>query len=135
MKNYAAMKAEVRLVLDAAALQDVAIYPGPDLPDIPGKFVVLTRYGGPGLEMEGVFDARSWQVRSVGNQLDYESSETIADAIDIAFLSHFSRKIGDIWVPSIQRVGGAPAPLPVDDADRTHFVCSYVVSVELALPN
>lgn len=136
MKKYSDMKAAVRVILDAAGYLDVDIYPGPELPDIPGKYVVLTRYGGPGIELEGVLDAVSWQVRSVGWQMeDDESAEGIADAIDIAFLSHYSRQVGSVWVAGIQRVGGAPSSLMKDEADRTHFVCSYIVSVELALSN
>lgn len=135
MKSFSAMKAEVRLILDAVNLQKVLVFPGPELPDIPDNCVVLTRYGGPGLDADGAIDDVSWQVRSIGRQNDYDSAETIADAIDIAFISHYSRHVGGVWVPRIRRVGGAPAPLMVDSGDRTHFVCSYVVSVELALPN
>lgn len=130
------MKAEIRLILDAANYPKVKIFPGPELPDVPGKYVLLTRYGGTGIEADGALDGISWQVRSVGGQMEDEvSAEGIADAIDIAFLSHYSRKVGNRWVASIQRVGGAPAVLMKDDADRTHFVCSYVASVELALSN
>lgn len=136
MNTYTRAKAFVRQILDEANYSDVAVYPGPDLPDVPGAYVLLTSYGGPGLELgEGVLDGRSWQVRTVGEQMDYESAEGIANAIDIAFISRFSSDMDGAWVASIGRVGGAPNPLMTDDADRTHFVCSYVASVELALPN
>lgn len=136
MKKYSEMKAEIRRILDDVEMPDVEIFAGPELPDYPDEYVLLTRYGGPGVEIDGAIDAVTWQVRSVGFQMEDESSaENIADAVDIAFLSHYSRKVGNTWVASIQRMGGAPAPLMKDDADRTHFVCSYIVSVELALSN
>lgn len=136
MNTFGRMKAWTREVLDSAGLNDVAIEPGPDLPDIAGPYVVWTAYGGPGMELgEGVLDGRSWQARVVGEQMNYESAETIANAIDIAMLSHHSSNVGGVWVSDARRVGGAPASLLTDDADRTHFVCSYTVSVELALPN
>lgn len=135
MMTFGQMKDLTRAVLDAADLQSVAIYPGPSLPDNPDESVVWTPYGGPGLEAEGVLDGRSWQFRAIGRQGDYESAETIANVLDIAFISHFSSRIGELWVTSIVRVGGAPNPLTRDNGNRTHFVCSYVFSVESALPN
>lgn len=136
MKTYGAMKAHVREILDAAACDDVKIYPGPALPDVPDRYVVLTTYSGAGLEGgEHALDNRSWQARCVGWTDNYESAEEIANAIDIAFISHFSSNIQGEWVTEISRAGGAPSPLLVDDADRTHMVCSYVFNVESALVN
>lgn len=137
MKNFTQAKTFVRDVLDSTGHGKTGIYPGPELPDVPDDFVVLTRYGGPGLAADGALDEVSWQARCVGKQMDFESAESMADAIDIAFISHHSSRLfeGGPWVVEIRRVGGAPNPLMTDDADRTHFVCSYVASVELALPN
>jgi hypothetical protein len=134
MMRFSQVKAFTLEVL-AADYPDVRVHPGPNIPDIPNRFVVWTPYGGPGLEVDGVFDARSWQFRAVGKQNNYDSAEEVAIALDLALIAHQSGKIGDVWVPSIQRVGGAPAALVLDNADRTHFVCSYIASVELALPN
>lgn len=138
MKTYSQMKAEVRRILDAADYADAMIYLGPDLRDFGGRYVLLTPYGGPGLEVDGAVDARGWQIRCIGTQMDDDGvdAEGMADAIDIAFISHHSREVEGVWVVSIQRVGGAPASMvAIDDAERVHFVCSYIVSVGLALPN
>lgn len=135
MRTYGILKGWTREVLDAANLQKVHIHPGPDLPNIAAPFVVWTPYGGPGEIIDGTADDRSWQARCVGRSHDYESAEDIATVIDIAVLSFFSSEVGGLWVSDFRRVGGAPSALLVDDADRTHFVCSYVASVELALPN
>lgn len=135
MKTFAEMKQVVRAILNEAGLDATEIHPGPNLPVNPDDVVVATPYGGPGLELEGVLDGRGWQFRCIGKQQDYESAEAIATAIDDAFISHYSSRLAGKWVPSIQRVGGAPNALVTDDAERTHFVCSYIVSVELALPN
>lgn len=133
MNNYGRMKPFIREVLDATGNEKFQIYPGPELPDIPEPFVVCTRYGGPGMDADGAIDQISWQFRSVGPQANYDAAEAAADAIDIAMISHFSAYVGGVWVSEIQRVGGPPTSLMTDEADRTHFVGSYTVSVELAL--
>lgn len=135
MRKYAEAKGLVRIILDAQNLTDTAIHPGPDIPEDPDNCVILTRYPGPGLDAEGALDVLGWQVRAVGKQGDYESAESIADFIDDGFLNFLSSYLPDDgrWVVTIARVGGAPSPLLVDDADRTHFVCSYYASVQTAL--
>ncbi len=135
MNNYARMKAFTEAVLVQHGFTDATIHPGPALPDVPGRFIVWTRYGGTGLELEGVLDGKGWQSRVVGFQNDYTSAEEIADVIDTALLSHHSSYVEGVWVPEIRRVGGAPAALMEDDADRTHFVCSYIISHAMALAN
>lgn len=110
------------------------IEPGPQIPDYPGLGIVLSRYGGPGLEIEGLFDNRAWQVRVIGEQDDYNSVEDLADHIDLALLSRIPGMMGSRRVLDVTRVGGSPSVLMYDDADRVHFVCSYVGSVQLALP-
>lgn len=117
------------------ALDGFEHFPGPDLVDFPGKHVIWTRYGGPGLDDTDITDDISWQARVVGKQNDYNSAENAADALDVAFLSLYSQRIEGVWVSRVRRVGGAPNPLLKDDAERTHFIGSYIVSTELALAN
>jgi len=132
MRTFAQMKA----FLEPVAPEGMWFEPGPDLPDVPGRFTVLTRYGGPGEELEGVMDAISWQVRVAGLQDKYEDAESIADAYDVALLNiKSSDNPGGVKVAGVQRVGGAPNPLLKDDADRTQFICSYIIHTELALTN
>lgn len=133
--NFSEMKEFVSSILTDANYLDVPITPGPQLPDLPDEYVLLTPYGGTGLNTDGVFDSRAWQVRVVGPQNDYIKGEGMADAIDLAFISHMSAHVSGQWVTSIERVGGAPTPLMVDDADRTHFTCNYNVDAESALAN
>lgn len=135
MNTFGRVKPWLRAILDGAGYEKWSIHPGPELPDEPDGSVVCTRYGGSGTEVDGAMDGKSWQFRVIGMQNDYESAEGVADAIDIAALSWFSADMGGVWVTSIERVGGAPAALMTDDAERTHFVCSYTASVELALTN
>jgi hypothetical protein len=140
MRTFAEMNSLLRSILDPVPLEYTEakgwkIYPGPQPPDIPTSFILATPYGGPGLELEGALDGRSWQIRCVGKQTIYTEVENVANAIDIAFLSWHTQDVGGVRVTSIQRVGGAPAPLQVDDAERVHFACSYILSVELALSN
>lgn len=138
MRTFAVAKDFTREVMDLAPdglYEKVHIYPGPELPDDPGRFVMLTPYGGEGYEADGAIDARGWQVRVAGKQGDYDSAESLANWIDTIFTALPSSRVGGLWVTGIRRVGGAPNPLMLDDADRHHFVCSYMASVESALVN
>lgn len=132
MRTFAQMQA----FLAPHAPDDMWFEPGPDLPDVPGRFTVLTRYGGPGEDLEGAMDGISWQVRVAGLQGDYNDAEAIADAYDVALLNILSSDNPEgVHVAGVQRVGGAPNPLLKDDADRWQFVCSYILHTELALNN
>lgn len=122
-------------MLAGAGFENVKIVPGPKLPKLPNAYVMLTPYGGSGLIVDGALESQSWQVRTVGKQHDYGHAEDMATAIDIGFISFMSDYLFDTWVTSIQRVGGAPSPLMVDDAERTHFTCNYNIDSESALVN
>lgn len=141
MKRYKNLKAWVAEILVAIPPTDTlnptnwTIKPGPELPDIPGPYVLLTPYGGPGEDLEGAVDDRAWQVRVCGHQLSWEDAEEIANAIDEAFLRHTTSTVHTERVISVMRSGGPPSPLDIDDADRVHFVCSYIFGVGLGLVN
>lgn len=135
MRTFAQVEAWTEAIFALNGITDVLIYPGPDLPDVPDRHVIWTRYGGPGYEGgEHALDNVSWQARCVGFQDNYNSAEEIADLIDLALTNLRSQHVGGVWVTQVQRVGGAPAPLVKDDAERTHFVCSYNIEQESALP-
>lgn len=109
--------------------------PGPDDPDQPVDWlVVLTVDGGLGLQLDGVLDNVSWQVRVAGPQNLYTEAEDLADAIDRGLLSFVPKRVDGFLITSIYRVGGRPQQLTVDDAERTQFVCSYYFDVESGLP-
>jgi hypothetical protein len=115
--------------------EGLEFYPGPDLPsDTPNRFVLLSKTGGPGLDAEGLIDVRGWQVRCAGSQNDYDDAERLAETLDAIILNfNQSQQVGDTWLVSIYRTGGEPTQLTVDNADRTHFVASYLASVQSAL--
>lgn len=132
--RYATFKEFAQAGLAGTPQEGAPFEPGPDLPNIPGRFVVLTRFGGPGLNTEDLFDGVGYQVRAVGEQVNYQDAEDLALAIDLWFLRKgFSQRVGGKWMTSIQRLGSPPTPLLVDDAERHHFVCSYVVDIESGL--
>lgn len=133
--KYADVKALAKSILGEE--YKGTIYPGPYEADIPGEHIIATGYGGPGEDTDGTMDNVSWQFRVIGKQNNYESAEDVAQRLDKGFLSWHSARMseGGPWLAGIQRSGGAPAPLLRDDSDRTHFVCSYIFSVELALAN
>lgn len=134
MRTFEQVKTFVREILDGTGYEGFPIYPGPELEDgEPDGYVLLTRYGGAGMQVDGAIDTFGWQVRVISNQFDYGSGEGVADAIDIEFISTFSGDINGLHVVEIARVGGPPSVLMVDDGNRHHFVCSYLASVESAL--
>lgn len=113
----------------------VFFHPGPNDPDQPVDLaVVLTVDGGAGLQLDGVLDNISWQVRVRGAQNLYELTEDLALAIDRLLLSFPSGRQDGLHIASIYRVGGPPAQLELDSAERTQFVCSYFFDVESGLP-
>lgn len=114
----------------AAEYPTLVFHPGPVMPDIPERYVVLTPLPGAGLNTEGIFDASGWQVRSVGLQASYDDAEALASAIDAVLAFQPSQMVGDKWVTSITRIGGQPYVLMVDNANRTHFVASYLFDAE-----
>lgn len=108
----------------------VMFYPGPKLPNDPGRFVMLTMYGGAGDTNDGIFSNPSVQARCVGEQGDYDDAETLAAWVDTQLTRAWPNDLGGARVVRIQRPGAPPSTLLVDDADRTHFVCSYTVEIE-----
>lgn len=93
--------------------------------------VTLTAFPGPGLILEQTYDRVGWGVDVAGKQGDYDSCETLADQIDKAFLSvHTPEDVGGVRTLTVQRAGGRPTIIAVDNADRWHAGCSYVAQVQ-----
>lgn len=115
--------------------RNVWFEPGPDMPDQPVDYVVnLTVDGGLGLQLDGVLDNVSWQVKVSGPQNLYTQAEELANHIDKTLLSLTpGRQPDGFLAASIYRVGGQPQQFDVDDAERTYFVCSYFFDVESGL--
>lgn len=105
--------------------------PGINPPNIPIPYALFSRLEGPGLDLEGVMDRVGLRVEVVGQQHDYNSGESFAMAIDRALLAPIpDLKIGTTHVTHVDRFGGGPYEFEYDDAERYHFVCSYVLDVE-----
>ena len=111
----------------------IEIVPGTDEAGTANHHIVLTPTPAPGLAVEGLIDAVGWQVEAVGDQNDYGDAEDLAFIVDTGLLKIHSGTHSGNWVVGIDRVGSPPVPLLVDDADRTHFVCSYIATVKSAL--
>lgn len=110
----------------------VAVERGPELPDIPGPYVLITFYGGFGFTTAGAFDRQTFQARCVGFQFDPDSARELSARVDHAFCRQQSSHmvLGGVFVLEVARVGGAPTALLVDDSDRTHYICNYAIEVE-----
>lgn len=115
----------------SAPYSEYLLQPGIDDPKVPTPFAMFSRLEGPGLNTGGVFDGVGLRVEAVGEQRNYDSGEAFALAIDRALLTPISNfKIGGVHVTHVDRFGGGPYEFEFDDAERYHFVCSYVLDVE-----
>lgn len=121
--------ADLEQVLRALVPDAPPFFCGPEVPDVPFRFVMLTPTGGPGLSTEGLLDSHSWQFRSAGEQNDRDDAEAIATALDRAVRNLETTTVAGVRIVSFQRSGSAPTPLLVDDAERHHYVASYVATV------
>lgn len=113
---------------------DHPIEPGPNLPEWPTRYVLLTPISSPGHQTDGLTDTIGWQVRSVGEQDDFDTAESLAWRIDDAILAlNNTTTVAGVRVVSGFRSGSPPTLLQVDDAGRHHFVCSYLFVVPSAV--
>jgi hypothetical protein len=99
----------------------------------PDRIVIPTIGSGAGFATEMVFDRPAVALRTIGKQMDYADAEKLANDCDqaMAAIDH-SQWVNGKWWSSINRVGGGPALLMKDDADRYHFTCNYIVEVVYA---
>lgn len=137
MKLFAHLKSFIEDIIAADPQWDnrnIYIVPGPDDPDQPADLTIVCSIdGGNGLQLDGVLDSISWQIRIFGDQALYDSAEALADRIDTGFMNTPSGNYHGERVVSIKRVGGRPQHLLFDNAERTQFVCSYFFDVDSGL--
>lgn len=130
--RYATLKTLVEQFKAEQGIEGFPVFPGPNDPPMPEPYILLTRYDGAGLSVDDLFDAVGWQVKVVGEQYDYEVAEDLAVRLDNYLRRLHSGRYSGQWVASVARAGGGPSALMVDDADRTHFVCSYFTDTSAA---
>lgn len=121
-----------QLLRDAGCPENVQIEQGPELPDTPNPFVLITFYGGIGFTTSGVFDRQLFQARCAGFQFNPSSARVLAMRVDHAFTYQRTGALvlGGVFCLEIARSGGPPTALLVDDGDRTHYTCNYAIEVE-----
>lgn len=117
----------------------VEVTVGPYEPDVPGRYVVVTRTGGPGLSTEGTIDVVGFQVRVGGDQDRAQDAEDLAMLVDrvlctypypqeVSYASSLTGKLVSCKVTAVARSGGSPSALPLDDGDRSVYTCTYLVT-------
>lgn len=106
------------------------------LPDMPNRCVGITKSGGPGLALDGLFDVAGFIIQCRGGENNLADAETISDEIDDIFLGKHpiaqseNFLIGNVWVSQMSRVGGGPTQLSLPDSQsRWIFSCTYLVNV------
>jgi hypothetical protein len=113
--------------------------PGPITAEVlqkrtPGQMVFLQLGGGAGLNTEQLFDQPFITVRTIGKQHDFNSAEQLAWDIDTLFLRVNSNAVvGTAKVLYITRTGAGPDIVDRDDADRTHYQCTYITNAQTGL--
>ena len=107
------------------------ILPGPEILTEPDRAVFITPAGGPGYTTEeGGTDAWSFQARVRGPADDPLTAQAAAQLLDWTILRG-PRPVLAAGVPvlNVQRLGGPPAPLPLDPSDRRfEFTANYVIT-------
>lgn len=103
--------------------------------DMPDRIVVLTMTGGAGTENERVFDRLAVQVRVRGNQgMPAESAadaESLAGQVDAALMGTVCPiLLSGRAVVDINYLGGPPAFLTRDPANRAIYACGYLLKWE-----
>jgi hypothetical protein len=109
----------------------VAVYEGPELPADPNTCLVVTWTTGPGFQLEQALDTPAFQVRVMGPQGNPDQARILAENVDRSFTRHvWPAMLGELYVVEIRRAGGTPAVDRLDNADRTHYVCTYLADIE-----
>ena len=138
MLQYADVQGYVASKLTALGTYDPlpVFEPGPGSDQVvqdasPNMMVIITMGGGPGLEIEELFDRAGFQIRAIGAQSDYSSGEQLAQDVDRALVAlDSSQNINGKRTLSVVRSGGSPSLLVKDDGDRYHFTCNYIWEVQ-----
>lgn len=106
------------------------LLPGPLILSEPDRSVWITGTGGPGYTTEeGATDAWTFQARVRGPSDDPFEPESVIQLLDnMIFGASYPVSIDGISIQTVHRLGGPPAPLPVDPGDLRHeFTCNYVI--------
>jgi hypothetical protein len=124
----------------ASPLADAPIRPGPYVPKMPDRLVIVTATPGPGYMMDGAVDQIGFQCRTRGrpsadDRESYPDAENLAFELDSLIYSAnalaFPLVVMGTVIVSVWRAGGQPAPMSPDpdDADRYVFTANYVAIV------
>jgi hypothetical protein len=110
----------------------VAVVDGPDIPADPGTVIVVTWLPGAGFSLEQMLDTPGFQLRVIGPQGNYPAAKELAERVDLELVArdHWPGFIGGRYVVEIRRAGGKPSHDRTDNADRAHYVCTYLADVE-----
>lgn len=108
------------------------LLPGALIVDEPDQAVFITGTGGPGyITEEGSADAWTFQARVRGPSDDPYTPESAAKQLDALIKNAlFPVVVDGVPIQHVHRLGGPPAPLPVDPDDLRHeFTCTYVAII------
>jgi len=115
-------------------------HPGPDTDPIlqklsPGPILFLMVGGGSGLTLESLFDRPFIATRYIGKQQSYDDAEAGALLLDKILLDveNNTDVLGSTRTLFVTRTGGAPRCVTQDNANRFHFVCSYIAQATTGL--
>jgi hypothetical protein len=94
--------------------------------------VIVTGLSGAGYDAEHVLDRPGFQLRTIGVQGNSDDAEEFSFQMDRVLTNSlaYPTNIAGKRVVMVNRIGGVPAPLPLDETNRSNFVCSYLIQQE-----
>jgi hypothetical protein len=110
-----------------AGLTSIKFLIGPDIPDMPDQVGIVTPEPGFGFMNDGLFEAVGFRVEVRGMQNKTEDVKALASQVDrLIEFGNYPHELWGSWVISGYRVGGGPAPRPLDSGRRIIYQCSYI---------
>ena len=113
----------------------VPVLPGPYIPPMPDRLVIITKAPGSGFLWEGSGEGNLVQIRVRGMQSprdvqSYADAESLASQLDsLIYGANFPITVNNQLIIRAWRSGSAPVVLGAgpDDADRYEFACNYAI--------
>jgi len=109
----------------------LVVEPGPDVPDMPDRVVVVTATSGAGEAMDGLMERPGFQLRVRGLQNDDNDAASLALRLDKHLRFATPATVAGVRVKAVQRLGDRPTLLGGvgDDAGRSTYTSTYIVKI------
>lgn len=129
-------KVAIDWLISIGADQGVPLVPGGvglPIPQMPDRLGVVTDTSGGPLQMEGMLDSPTFQLRFRGLPADPFDAQRLSLAADRLILFAGPTVVDGVHLYSVTRSGGRPTALfpTLNPGLRSEYVCTYVCSVSM----